>query len=756
MALAPLNVIGSPNTHDQHAAWILTGRMDFAADRMAGRKLYGAIKASTIAHGSVKSVDATAALAEPGVKAVITYKDCPFWSQTILQWGQEVAGVIADDWYTAVRATALVNVTYDVSPTVFDPDAAMQASSPLAGARPDANLQATTTLKRGDVAAGMASADVQFNTVQPWTTTYQHNCLEMHQSVAWWTGDDLYIWGPSQNAFSAKNSYVNTLGMPSNKVHFFTHGTGGALGDKTGNPSGGPAACMSRAVGGAPVYLLYSRHDNMLFNTRMFSIRSNINWGAKKDGTIVAVDATYYSNNGRNASAPAGNAHFGLKNTYTIPNASMIVNTIVTNQPARGYYRCVNDPPGCFNTDMALYKLADKLGMDPWALIQKNLRAGDQPDQDQSKPTFWGGNGIVDCFNKVYSASSYATKYHAPNTKTLADGRKHGIAIVGHVDSHGGVNGATRGALVTMCADGTALINMGGSRATSCAPTTMVHITAEMLGMKYADVRCGEWGNTDVGLDAGGQNGSGFTGGAGGAFYNAALDLKNKLFAVAIKKAPFSTIAGITIDQLSAKDSSVFLTADPTKTMTYRTLMSGTAPQAGYGVGWASTLRTHTVGTGKIGDTCNTNGMCAAVVEVAVDTETGVVEVTGDWNAVDTGRTINRPGMIKELYSGCELHYVQAFVYGDIYDPATGACISSQFTESMLPTFKDMKVEAYNVYDIESDDAAGPYGAHGIGEPASSNYQAIICAIFNATGVWIDPDKGACTPNKILKALGKA
>ena len=74
----------------------------------------------------------------------------------------------------------------------------------------------------------------------------------------------------------------------------------------------------------------------------------------------------------------------------------------------------------------------------------------------------------------------------------MADGRMHGIAITGHLDSHGGVNGSSRGALVTMCDDGTALINLGGSRATSCAPTTMVHIAAETLGMVYEDVRCGE------------------------------------------------------------------------------------------------------------------------------------------------------------------------------------------------------------------------------------------------------------------------
>jgi CO/xanthine dehydrogenase Mo-binding subunit len=68
----------------------------------------------------------------------------------------------------------------------------------------------------------------------------------------------------------------------------------------------------------------------------------------------------------------------------------------------------------------------------------------------------------------------------------------------------------------------------------------------------------------------------------------------------------------------------------------------------------------------------------------------------------------------------------------------------------------DMKGEVFNVYDVESDDAAGPYGAHGMGEPCVTNYSAIVCAIFNATGKWVDPEKGPCTPDKVLKALGIA
>jgi CO/xanthine dehydrogenase Mo-binding subunit len=123
---------------------------------------------------------------------------------------------------------------------------------------------------------------------------------------------------------------------------------------------------------------------------------------------------------------------------------------------------------------------------------------------------------------------------------------------------------------------------------------------------------------------------------------------------------------------------------------------------------------------------------------------------------VDSGRTIFKQGAIKQMLSGTELMAGQALFYGDIYDPATGAVLNTSYLDSNFPTTLDLPTQRFKVQDIESDDAAGPFGAHGIGEPCVTNYSAIVCAIFNATGKWVDMDKGACTPDKVLKALGKA
>ena len=105
---------------------------------------------------------------------------------------------------------------------------------------------------------------------------------------------------------------------------------------------------------------------------------------------------------------------------------------------------------------------------------------------------------------------------------------------------------------------------------------------------------------------------------------------------------------------------------------------------------------------------------------------------------------------------GSELQVNQALYFGDVTDPGTGADISSQYTEAQMVTPKDFIQERFIVYPVELDDAAAPFGARGIAEPTVTNYSCIINAIYNATGKWVDPNHGACKPDQVLKALGKA
>src|SRR5512147_948021 len=112
------SVIGNPEHHDKQILDIVTGRLDYAADNLPGKKLFTRIAQAPHAHARIKSIDVTKAMALDGVKAVCTYKDCPVFSDNILYYGQEVAAIAATEESIAAHATQLVEVEYDILPVI--------------------------------------------------------------------------------------------------------------------------------------------------------------------------------------------------------------------------------------------------------------------------------------------------------------------------------------------------------------------------------------------------------------------------------------------------------------------------------------------------------------------------------------------------------------------------------------------------------------------------------------------------------------
>jgi xanthine dehydrogenase molybdenum-binding subunit len=754
MTLPVFNVLGNPANHDKSIQQYLIGRADFVADHIPGGKLWGAAKHSTIAHANIKAIDASKALALDGVKAVLTYVEAPtIFNPTILFWGQPVAGIVADDWYTALKAVNLIDVTYESLPAITVADDALKPDAPLSGKRADTNI-ANSSFTRGDVNAGMQEAEVTLTTTQPWSTTYQHSPIEGYQALAWWVGDDCYAYQSSQNLHGNKTALVNYIQSSYQKVHVYARYMGGGHGARLSNWESGVAALMSKAVGGAPVLFRETKKHNMLFHIRQHEHRNVYKWGAKKDGTLVALDAQAWAN-GTGAGMPTV-----LRTTWVIPNVKWAGQGIYVNVPDRGAWRCVSDPPCALNMTTALDKLANQLGINPYDIRKKNMMPVDMPDQDPPN-RIWASKEVNECFETVASASGYVSKWHQPGAKTLADGRKHGIGIHCHTDSHGSVSGTNMAGIVLIEGDGTVIVNPGCTKPHN-APSENVHMVAETLGASYDDCMVGAWGDTDATQPSGSHGGSAYTGASGTAFYNATVDARNQLFAAAITKTGLKEIAGITADDLTSKDSIVYYKNDPTKSITFRQAMTGTPPIIGRGTGWAANSSSNNGGLqrplfGKpVGTAVNAQSAEASVVEVAVDTETGEVEILNHWNSVGTGRIVFYQGVLSQMGSGTELQIAQALFYGDVYDYATGAVISSQYTEAQLPTTMDVTPSRHNLLPVEGDDHSAALGAHGIGEPCVAGYPAIVSAIYNATGVWVDMDHGACNPDRVLKALGKA
>jgi CO/xanthine dehydrogenase Mo-binding subunit len=311
--------------------------------------------------------------------------------------------------------------------------------------------------------------------------------------------------------------------------------------------------------------------------------------------------------------------------------------------------------------------------------------------------------------------------------------------------------------------EGQCIVYLGASKAHN-SQAMVLHIVAEVLGLKYTDVSLGEWANSDINFNSGSQGGSAHTGGAGSAFFRAALEMRNRLFERAITRSPFNDIDGITVDDLEAKNSEVFYKPDPTKKLTHAEIVSGWAPELVVSKGWSGS------GTGpgdgiqrtkpglpvEVGERVNTDCAAATCIELAVDPETGDVEILGVWNAIDTGYNVFAASVKGQIGAGLEVLTGQTMYYGDVYDPQTVAVLGMSFGSYMHPTSLDLNPDSFHGYAIENDDVAGPCGARGIGEPAITNASAVTCAVYNATGKWMDWEHGAGTADKILKAMGKA
>ena len=740
---AELSVIGKRNP-DYVAQDIVTGEFTFPEDVSRPGKLFGRILGAKYAHAKITSINTSKAEALGGVKAVITYKDVPTWSDTVLCVDQEVAAVAAVDEATAERALDLIEVVYTVLVPVIDPDEAMKPGAPNSGVFPDTNVTPTPSATvYGDVAKGFTEATVVLEETVGYVARHTHNQIEPFVATAWWEGDDVFCWVTTQNPFGHKAALATALKLPLNKVHIYNHGTGGGFGNKNSGPANLPAALLSKKAGKA-VCLKLPRRLYQVIGGHQYGPKMRMKLGAKDDGTLTAIECEYWDDGGKNG----GRSTFGdvPQSTWKCANFKSDHWGIATNKGPSGAWRCVQHNGGGVLSDLLLEKMAARLKINPLEFRRK-IFLTEPIWQQTGRPLFsWG---VRTCMEKAAELIGYSAKYHAPGARTLPDGRLHGIGITARCDSHGSMSG-TRGLIINMCEDGTVLFNSGAPRNMG-GPGAMGAIIAETIGVTFDQVRCGEWGNTDVSAEGGSQSGSTHTISHGAAAMVSAQDVRQQLFAVAAGSA--TGMLKTTPDALDAKDGKIFVKADPTKFVTHAAVMAAIAqPVIGRGVRWEPILR-KAVGTFAAGGTGVHKTGCASAAEVAVDPDTGEVELLDYVNVLDFGRVIDRVSSEGQMFAGMQVEWNQAMLFDDVYDSLTGVLMSYNHIHDRVATTMDIPEEMNKIFMVESIDANGPYGCHGIAEPAIGKQASMVNAVNNAINKWVVTTP--LTPRTILRALGK-
>lgn len=744
------------------------GEAVFTTDIVLPGMLYGKVLRSPYAHARIKSINTEKAASLSGVRAILTINDaevqdveagelvCPWdfgwpgpeWEEAVRAepllavevwraWEQCGACVAADSPDIAEEALRLIEVKWEELP--FN----LEMSEAIGGKKTGPwtnNIMVESRKEKGDVEAGFREAEIIIEGSGRWAPIPAMS-IETKASVANWEHDELTLYFRGQQVRPSLKKYARALKMPASKVRVVSPYQGGSFGQMftagiEDTRTDLIAAILARKTG-RPVKIVMTRHEN-LFGTDWEMI-FNYRIGAKKDGTITAwevkdrVSGCVGGSSTLQAFGLPGNwARDELKCENNVEETTVV---FVNRQPTWWNRSEQNEPAVVLHTIIS--QVADRLGMDPCDVYLKNIKVP--------------GPSAQAVVAKVQEASDWKVKLHPAGTKTLANGKKHGIGIV---LSHSWGNYTDFNVQVGLKIEGDGSCTIIGLKDDIgvTSHTTYAAIVADEMGLKFDEVHFPVVQSTDVGYML--QGGGGAASLHGNAFACIKLARKARQELLELVAPKFGE--GVKPDDLDMRFSKVFRKNAPEDTRDLKDLLfsniDGNSPDQTLTVG------ARVEGRGWPEENIfeiYTPYQCyqAHVAEVEVDIETGEIEVTRLTNVADVGKMIRPETVHGQLYGGDIMGIERAKTQDTIYDPTTGVILNASWVYGEVGVMSD--INEVETHGLEVGHNPGPYGLVGVGEStANLVFLAVQSAVQNAIGEWIE--KFPLTPDKVLAAVSMA
>ncbi|MXX22682.1 MAG: xanthine dehydrogenase family protein molybdopterin-binding subunit [Rhodospirillales bacterium] len=731
----------------------VTGRARFGADVHLPNMLVGKVLRSPHAHARIRSIDASAALALPGVKTVVTRDDFNDLSSEFVPAGEmlvnyrdvvrnvmarekalfeghPVAAVAAVSEKVAREALALIDVDYEVLPHVLDVVDAMAPDAPLlhedmitAGVEPaptkPSNIAKVVEFKLGDVAAGFAEADIvierEFST-QPVHQGY----IEPHSCIANYSEDDqAELWCTTQGHFVVRGHCAKLLGMDVSKLRVTASEIGGGFGGKTVVYLE-PVALMLSRKSGQPVKMTMSREEVFRASGPAAGTRVWVKIGMTNEGRITAGEAVLKYQAGAFQGSPVQPGCMCAFAPYDLDHVKVIGYDVLVNRPKVAAYRAPGAPQSEFAVESVVDELAKRIGMDPVELRLKN--AAKQGTKAAYGPTF-GPVGLVETLEQAKAHEHY----RAP----LKPGQGRGVAS-GFWFNIGGETCAT----LNLGEDGTiALVagtpDIGGSRASLCLQA------AETLGVDVERIRplIGDTSTLGYTFLTGGSR-TAFA--SGMAVVEAGKDMIRQLCERAAKVWDIPVEAVEWSDGEARPAGSNAGEFDPLSLADLARLAGKTG---GPFVGRAQ------INAQGAGPSFGTH-----IVDVDVDRETGRVTIERYTVIQDAGTAVHPSYVEGQLQGGAVQGIGWALNEEYIYDDK-GRLQNPGFLDYRIPVCSD--VPMIDTVIVEVPNPTHPYGVRGVGEtPIVPPMAAIANAVEGALGMrFMDLPM---SPPRVLKALEDA
>ncbi|HET7641291.1 MAG TPA: molybdopterin cofactor-binding domain-containing protein, partial [Ktedonobacteraceae bacterium] len=381
----------------------VTGRARYAGDQVVPGMLHARLITSPYAHARILNIDTSAALSLPGVVAVFTAEtlgmaqanslsrsQSPLAWQEVLWCGHPVAIVVGETEANAEDGAAAVEVDYDPLPVVIDPEAAIRPASPLTRSQSETtaaagegehasvpqagaafekeelsrNASQTPPLKMGDIEVGLREAEVVVEC--SYRTHPVHQSYMEPQSVTVMpthAGHQLTIWPSTQGLFNVRSAVAGAVKLPERQIHVEPVPIGGGFGGKETLIEPLVAVVASRLR--RPVRLVFTRQEDLLAGNPAPQMVITIKLGAKRDGTLTAIQARMILDAGAFPNPLAGFSGFHFSGVYRCPNLDIRCYVVQTNKPGTGAYRAPAGPQAYFALESTVQELCQQLEIDP-------------------------------------------------------------------------------------------------------------------------------------------------------------------------------------------------------------------------------------------------------------------------------------------------------------------------------------------------------------------------------------------------------
>ncbi len=782
-------VVGKPNIPGKLSYSIATGMAKFGADYVFPDMLFAKFLRSPYANAAVKSVNVAAAKKIPGVVDVLTWEDedlknfgrrgggmgfggpaGPYIGNTANMEDEEVGViVVAETEELCDEALKALNPQWEVRPHIVDILEGRKADAPVIRPNPEGGggyapkgggpknpppkgNVSYSIATRGDVEAGFKEADqiVEYDFNMP---AFSGHIPNPPASVAYWYDDprhdsekqSLRIEGAVWTASQGKDAVGGMYGLPPEKVTQEGLFQGGRYCDWGFRKTQQITPLLAKRVG-RPVRMTCIRSEMYDFNMNQRFVHMKV--GFKNNGLITAIDDFSIADAGIppvSTLGTSGDQGYGPYFTTRCLNIKQAMEVVNSNR-GKMYTSGQHCPFNWDSLTMALHLVAEKLGKDPMEIATLNLHGPTDYTDPNPVPSY---QACVEAGRKLMN-----WKWHATGARKLPDGRMHGSSFryqmcPRHSFSSYNSKLELRNGKVHMGTQGccTGIYAVEGN----------AMVVAEELGLKYEDVSIDFDYKEPFAPVGGGSDG---TTASAWVTKECANLLKKQILEAAIKNADNppapvgfgfgppqkrepSPLKGFTPTDLDIKDGNIFVRSDPSKSVPLAQATQGAHLFATYSGRPPTAL--WAVGMGKLLDTMN-----IAMCEVAVDTETGEVEIIRFGVVADPGKIIRLTSLESQIHqvmdfsAGCQLS--EDF----FYDKATGVKLNANMFDYKKIGMLDMPPVDMELLETRAGNAA--YGANGISH-SLANTHLVICAIQNAIGKWVDPP---ATPDKVLKALGKA